>query len=282
MTILPLPTSAASMDVTDMNDDGLVVGYVTVGQGTESYRGFIWTEAGGYTALGSLVGPDGISMALSVNDAGDVNGLSEGPHSNLYGGPMGIVLGDAFVWNAKSGMKSAPLIVAGPWFKPSDEAGNLTLPMGANCFKVVASNAVGQAIGYAGSTGGTECKFTSALRWESKGTFVVIGGCGPRAWCSTTLSAINSSGTVVGYSEYGGGFRWTASEGMDLIPMANAAVQFINDNGDAAGYARIGELPTPMVWTASGEIKVIKMPSGATYGFPVGINNKGHVVGSFE
>ena len=133
LQVIPVPNGATSMDVTAMNNDGQVAGYVTLGTGSESYRAFTWSPAGGYTALGSLVGPDGISMALSITDAGDVTGLSEGPHSNSYGAPTGIVLDDAFTWNAQFGIKPIPKVLLSPQFRAIDAGGKLRLPAGLNC-----------------------------------------------------------------------------------------------------------------------------------------------------
>ena len=281
LEVIPVPKGATSMDVTAMNNDGEVAGYVTLGTGSENYRAFTWSPSGGYTALGSLVGPNGISVAFSITDAGDVTGLSEGPHSDLHGGPMGIQLRDRFMWNAKSGIKPIQAVPGSPEFRPIDAGGKLLLPTGTNCVQVVRTNARGQAIGYAG-TGKDSCHYTSALLWEADGGFVTIGECGPRSWCRTQVGAMNNRGVVLGYSDAAGGFKWTASGGMVPIPMADASVTVINDNGDAAGRVGTGELRTPIVWLASGEIRIIRMPAGARYGFPVAINNKGVVAGSFE
>ncbi len=297
LEVIPVPKGATSMDVTAMNNGGQVVGYVTLGALSENYRAFTWLPSGGYTALGSLVGPDGISMALSITDAGDVTGLSEGPH---IGYEWGIQLGDAFIWNAQSGIKAIPMgydyasgtpgVALSPEFRPIDAGGKLMLPAGANCVQVVRTNARGQAIGYAGTYQSTQrlgntnddCHYTNALLWAADGGFVTIDECGPRSGCRTTLVALNNRGELLGNSNADGGFKWTASGGMVRIPMAAASVNVINDNGDAAGCVGTVTLCTPFVWLASGEIKVLQMPVGARKGFPVSLNNKGVMAGSFE
>ena len=100
---IPVPAHATNLTVTDINDAGQVAGYVAMQNGDDT-RAFMWSAREGYRQLGSLIGPDGISLALSVNVSGMVSGLSFGPSSTMDGG-MGIFLGDAFVWSAKSGMK---------------------------------------------------------------------------------------------------------------------------------------------------------------------------------
>ncbi len=278
LEVIPVPNGAMSMNVTAMNNDGQVAGYVTLG----GDHAFIWSPSGGYTAIGSLVGPDGISWALSITDAGDVTGLSEGPHTDLYGGPRCCELNDAFTWNAQSGIKPIPMVTRSPEFRPIDAGGKLRLPAGSNCVDlIVGTNARGQAIGYAGTTDSNGCRGTNALLWEADGQFVVIGQSETRTTFHTSLGALNNRGEVVGSSD-GVGFKWTATGGMVRIPMANTSVNVINDNGDAAGAVGTGEHLTPLVWLASGEIKILQMPPGARYSFPVAINNNGVVAGSFE
>lgn len=281
LEVLPVPANATSMDVSAINNHGQVAGTVTLGASTENYRAFTWSPSGGYTALGSLVGPDGISTASSITDAGDVTGLSEGPSSDLIGGPMGIQLNDAFIWNATSGMKAIPLLPRSPEFKAIDAGGKLMLPTGTNCVDVVVrTNASGQAIGYAGTMEKRGCRGSTALLWNANGQFVVIGQCDTWATCHTSLAALNNRGEVVGSSD-GVGFKWTAAKGMMRIPMANTHVSVVNDNGDAAGVVGTGASLTLFIWLASGEIKILRMPAGANYGFPVALNNQGVLAGSF-
>lgn len=280
LKVIPLPSYATSMDVTGMNNEGKIVGYVTLGEGTERYRAFIWSNTDGFKALGSLVGLDGISMALSIDDSGAVKGLSEGP-STKFNGPMGIYLEDAFEWTANSGMKPVNPVKGFPGFEAASAGGKLRLAPGEDCLTVSRINDRGEAIGYAGSKKNGECKFGAAVFWQANGQYVQLDECGPRPWCGTNVNAINNRGEVVGYRNYAG-FRWTAASGFVSIPMKDATANFINDNGDVAGAVGTGEVLTPLVWMASGEIKAIQLPSGAKYGFPVAINARGQVAGSFQ
>lgn len=276
---IPLPSYATSMNVTGMNNGGQVVGYVTLGEGTERYRAFIWSALDGFKALGSLVGPDGISMALTIDDAGTVRGLSDGPSANLNGG-VGIYLDDAFEWTANSGMKPVNMVKGFPGFEPASAGGKLKLASGSDCLTVARINDRGEAVGYAGSIKNGECKYTAAVFWQADGQNVRLDECGPLPWCGITVRAINNRGEVVGDRNYAG-FRWTVASGFVPIPMRNATANFINENGDVAGSVGTGEVLTPIVWMASGEIKTIHLPSGAKYGYPVAINARRQVAGNF-
>lgn len=289
LQVIPLPSYATSMHVTDMNNAGQVVGYVNAGGGSENYRAFFWSRTSGFKAIGSLVGPDGISLAGTINDAGEVRGLSEGP-STIWNGPMGVVPQDNFVWTEAGGIRPASGDSQNSGL--SSRPRNLVLPSGMDCWNVVGSNAKGQAIGYAGiaNTSTTprsrdsigECIYKNALAWNADGSFVEIGSCGPRSECAINLSAINNSGEVVGFSFATGSFRWTASKGFVVLPMADAGVDLIADNGDAAGTALIGQVTTPLLWMASGELRTIQLPAGASYGYPVAIKANTQVAGNFR
>ena len=289
LTVIAFPKNATSMDVTAMNERGEIVGYVTEGEGTERYRAFIWSAADGLRKLGSLAGPDGISIALSIDDNAKVRGVSEGP-STVYNGPMGIYFPDGFEWTASSGMSRVTGADATDAFSSVNAGGRLILPPGTDCLEVHGASKNGQAIGYAGtwvnvvsrlSRDGPHCALKSALLWRIDGTPVVIAECGPKPWCETTLADVNNRGTVVGASA-SGAFRWTSAGGFEQIPIPETGVYFINEAGDAVGMVGTGGTGKPIVWKASGEIKTIRLPAGATYGYPVAINEKGEVAGSFQ
>jgi uncharacterized membrane protein len=277
--VIPTPSYAESMTITGINNLGQVIGYVTLHDGWGDERGFIWSPVDGLQLLGSLVGPDGISWPLSIDDNGEVRGLSEGP---TKGGEIlfGPYVADTFVWTANTGMKPAPLD-QNP--KPVSEGGNLLLPDGTDCVQLVRATTTGRAIGYAGLLQNRECKPTTALMWDIDGTPVTIDQCGTRPWCGTTLSDLNNRGEVIGYGTVGG-FRWTRSGGFVRIPIESGSVHSINDNGDVAGEmkAAAGGMSKPFVWMASGEMKFIDLPSGATSGQAIGINNKNQIVGTFR
>jgi probable HAF family extracellular repeat protein len=282
---IPLPENATSMTVTAMNNKGQVVGYFIVGQ--EEYRAFFWSTSAGFKQVGSLTGAGGISMALAINDLGEVTGVSEGP-STIWNGPMGVVLQDSFVWTEHSGIRA--LKAAGP--PPSRSVPPaFAMPAGTDCSAAVGANARGQIIGYAGKlndgpsrglrTNG-DCSYQRALLWGADGSFDEIASCGPRSECAFELTAVNNSGEVVGNSASEGSFRWTSSRGFVWLPLQNAGISVVNDSGDAAGTFTTGGATVPFVWMASGTIKKIEMPAGATFGGVVAINDKLQVAGDYR
>jgi uncharacterized membrane protein len=274
LQIIPQPLSTESMWITGINNHGQVVGDLIPQDGKEDFRAFIWSANDGLQRLGSLIGAEGISRALSIDDNGEVRGLSEGPSTTYF---IALHLADAFVWTAGAGMRPTNLDPVEN-YKPVGDGGKLILPPGANCMKLVRVVTSGLAVGYAGSMDRGRCRTWVALMWESDGTPVVIATCEPRC---ASVSDINNRGEVIGYID--GGFRWTRSGG--LVPTEHLT-NIINDNGDAAGVRFSGEPATqfvqPFVLMASGEIRTIDLPKGTTQVYLAGINNSGQVTGTFR
>jgi hypothetical protein len=271
------PAGATSLNVVDMNARGQIAGYVTLGEGTENYRAFVWSESDGLNLIGSLVGPDGISMALTIDNAGVIAGISEGPRT-IWNGPMGIGLQDGFVWSASAGMMATDSSVNVPSYKTD----NRKLPTGTNCYKVTAANERGQSAGYAGVSGYDGCIGKWTLMWKADGNFVEINGCGSRQWCATSILGMNNPGEVVGYNE-AGGFRWSESKGFIQMPGEAGIAAAINDNGDVAAtmYDAITQSGLPVLWTSTGEIRKIALPPGSRTGYAGGIDAAGRVAGTF-
>jgi uncharacterized membrane protein len=274
--LIPQPANVESMWLTGINNQGQVIGDLIPRDGTEDFRAFIWSANDGLQRLGSLLGADGISRALTIDDDGEVRGLSEGPSTTYF---IALHLADAFVWTREAGMKETNLNPLDN-FKPVAEGGKLILPSGANCMKLVHATTTGLAVGYAGSTNRGTCKTWLAVMWQADGSPIVITGCEPRC---ASVSDINNRGEVVGYMD--GGFSWTRSGGLVRLPI-DVWPLFVNDNGDAAGLVPSGEpsapFVNPFVLMASGEIKTIDLPRGTTSVTLAGINNKGQVVGTFH
>lgn len=298
MQVIPVPSHAIEIAATDINDAGQVVGYAQL-DNAGNIRAFIWSPDDGYREIGSLNGPNGPAIAMSINATGTVTGLSVGPEG-ILNGPMGIPMHHAFVWTAESGMKSlgniADLITIGPvnaagtiigqrkagtfFWNASTGIQSLALPPGTTCFRSVDMNDKGQVLGFAGSSG--DCfEPASAFIWNVDGTHILIDGCDADGWCPTSVKAINNRGEVTG-SRNGTAFRWSRSGGFITIPIDDASGQDINDNADVAGAIWKDQKSTPFVWMASGEITTIRLPSGASSGYPVAINGKGQVVGRFR
>jgi uncharacterized membrane protein len=286
LQLIPQPSFAESMVTTAINNHGDVVGYLTLHDGAGDERAFIWSANDGLQRLGSLVGPQGISLALTIDDESEVHGLSEGPSTQT--GPQGTHLVDAFVWTRGAGMTPTNWTRFGD-LKPVSEGGKLRLPSGAQCLQVTGASTSGLAVGYAGSPltypGSIEpgeCHFTTSLMWELDGTPVVIHQCVTGRGCELGVNGVNNRGEVIGYYA-GNAFRWTRSGGFVEIPIKQGNLTAINDNGDASGLAVIDYFVfRPLVWMASGEIRTIELPAGATSGYAVGINESGQVTGAFR
>ncbi len=83
----------ASSFATDVNDEGVTVGYSLTGGSSSDYHAFRWTPDGGMTDLGTLGGTE--SMAAALNARGDIVGTSSTStgerHAVLWPASGGIV-----------------------------------------------------------------------------------------------------------------------------------------------------------------------------------------------
>jgi uncharacterized membrane protein len=96
--------------------------------------------------------------------------------------------------------------------------------------------------------------------------------------------AIATNEVVVGWAELANTetrpVRWDA-QGAHILQSqgcCSAAVD-VNDSGTAVGYSG-ATLITPARWSPSGELSFLPLPPGDNFGFAVGINNLGQVVGT--
>lgn len=280
LQLIPQPSYAEDLTATAINNHGQVAGYLTLHDGSDDDRAFMWSPDDGLERLGSLVGAEGTSIALALSDDGEVHGLSEGPSTQA--GPTGTFLGDAFVWTRATGMKSTTWKRFGD-LKPVSEGGNLKMPPGAECMQVTGASPSGLAVGFAGLIEPLVCHPMMTILWELDGTPTVIDQCDTRRGCNTAgVHGINNRGDVIGYRG-SNGFRWTRSGGFLEMPIQNGSLTAINENGDASGLVVIDYFVfKPLVWMASGEIKTIELPAGATSGYAVDINENGQVIGTFR
>lgn len=279
LQLIPQPSYAESMIPTAINNHGQVVGYLKLHDRLGDERAFIWSANDGVQRLGSLVGPEGISVALTIDDDSKVRGLSEGPSTQT--GPQGTHLGDAFMWTASAGITSSTGTRFGD-LKPVSEGGKLSLPPGTECMQVTGASTSGLAVGIAGSIEPGGCHWTSSLMWDLDGTPIVIDQCVTRRGCDLGVNGINNRGEVIGHRA-GNGYRWTRSGGFVEIPVQQGTLTAINENGDASGLVVIDYFVfKPLVWMASGEVRTIDLPAGATSGYAVGVNDKGQVIGTFQ
>jgi probable HAF family extracellular repeat protein len=197
--------------------------------------------------LGTLPG-DYASVAMGINQFGDVVGWSAGPTGAR-----------AFVYTDATGMTALPA------------------PAGRPVTSARAINAYGVVVGTA-SAGGTD--IGHAVRWQS-GVARDLGTLGTGLF--SEARGVNSSGTVVGttYTDWGSllgihAFRYTDAAGMqDLTPNADTGhAEGINDAGQITGWrnGRAFRL-TGSTFTDLG------VPDGFAQSFGFAINASGQVAG---
>ena len=197
--------------------------------------------------LGTLTG-DSASVAIGINQSGDVVGWSVGPTGTR-----------AFLYTDEDGMTALPA----PPGRPVTHA------------RAVSGN--GTVVGTA-STGGSD--IGHAVRWQS-GTALDLGTLGTGTFSEGR--GVNTAGVAVGHSYTNGGsllgihaFRHDDAAGLvDLTPTANDAhAEGINDAGQVAGWseARAFRL-TGTTFTDLG------VPVGFAGSFGSAINDSGQVAG---
>ena len=108
-------------------------------------------------------------------------------------------------------------------------------------------------------------------RWEADGTRTRLPDVATGAWA--VARAINRRGIVVGFSG-SQAIRWDA-RGARILPGINAVAHDLNNRGTVVGSAN----RLPVTWSRSGVLTPLRLPSGATEGSALGINEAGRVVG---
>lgn len=109
---------------------------------------------------------------------------------------------------------------------------------------------------------------------------------GSTAWLNAEATAINDSGVIVGWSATSSNvthaFMWDGAM-HDLHALGSRSNSFavaVNNNGTVAGYTyNYSIYREPFVWTASNSMTALSLPGGYTTGQPLGLNNRGDIVG---
>jgi probable HAF family extracellular repeat protein len=163
--------------------------------------------------LGSLAGDEGESVALGINDSGEVVGYSTLATSTDL---------RAFLWTAAAGMRDLGTLSGG-------------------------SDSIGSAINDAGEIAGTASpnphggQNSGAVAWGKNGTAQLLG-----AGLSSEAFGINDDGEIVGIDE-AGPFLWTPthhSRNLNslIAPKSGWVLEFadgINQSGQIAAYGTI-------------------------------------------
>ena len=212
--------------------------------------------------LGTLGGPNASTRAL--NDSGQVIGQSDVDRNGT--------LSHAYRWSPATGLVDL-------------DAGSKT---GSTVNDI---NERGQIAG-AGWTSVAGALQYQAYFWNPQSGKVPVGSFG----LSSTATALNNSGTVVGYAEGPGGgmnsilaFRWTRREGIrdiGTLPDEFTWATDINDAGQIVGATPFapGEQAHAFVWTPRQGLRNLGTGSGERSS-ATRINNEGMVIGdtmSFE
>jgi probable HAF family extracellular repeat protein len=281
----------------DINDDlWIATGANTTSLGT--LRAMLWTEAGGFTGLGSLGGD--LQVALGINNAGEVVGHAAIPTGEVH----------AFRWTAADGMVDlgtlgAPQSTASAINDRGDIAGDMVFfpqlhraffwtaasgmtpigTLGGDRSQAFDINDLGQVVGQSR----TADLYSHAFLWTAASGMRDLGDLGGG---NSRATGINNLGTVVGGSMTPAGvshaFVWTEADGMVDIGTLGGSQSFalgINDLGQVVGWSYIdspGALVHAFLWTESEGMIDLGVAPGMTISRANAINNRGEVAGHSE
>jgi uncharacterized membrane protein len=120
-----------------------------------------------------------------------------------------------------------------------------------------------------------------AVRWGADGSLSEL----PRVESAGehVAEGINNSGVTVGWALFppldeARALRWD-EQGVHVLPGNHGVAYDVNDAGTAVGYVETPGL-RPARWSPDGTLTVLSLPEGSTFGFAMGVNNLGQVVGT--
>jgi uncharacterized membrane protein len=221
-------------------------------------QSFTWTSSGGMVALPNLSGHD-FAVANGVNNAGTVVGTAAQDWRGT--GPVPVI------W--KNGVAS-----------------QLKMPSGYTAGQANGINAAGVVAGAMGS-GNTQ---RAALFTGGKGA--VISTMTSNGTSMSVAYGINNAGLVIGTGVQRGNLAVNVGlvydsvkhtmTSLGALPGENGAVAFgLSNSGFVVGSSMFDQGPgMPFVWSATGGMSAIPLPTGAIEGSARGVNDQGWVVGT--
>jgi probable HAF family extracellular repeat protein len=251
-SVTNITSLAGNVDITDVNDNGQVVGYFDSRDNKHSPHAFLFTN-GGMIDLGVLAG--GRSRSWSVNNAGAVVGQSGNDQNpvafyySYYGNKTMVDLGlpQGATAAVASAVNNEGQIVG--WAKVGDSKHAFLYSGGAFSdlgtlggeFSVgTAINDAGQAVGYAE----TANKVQHAVLYDN-GNKLDLGALGNPNANPSWATAVNNSGQVVGYSDVSAGvphaFLYSNGGMADIGTLGGSTSQAmsINDAGKVVGVSTV-------------------------------------------
>ena len=299
-----------------VNDLGEVVG-TRFNDGSGPIHGYLWTKAHGFQDLGTLPGnpPGGqYSWAVAINHNGEITGVSGAP-SNGYPHPyiktsvsqpmqdLGLIpqgsWGNAYAISNAGEVVGSDVLTYGDSvaFYWSKATGMKVLyhPRGGRMTSAAGINDVGQIVGVCQAPDSTSpgTLFWRACLWAHHTSIPQSIGTLPQQ-NSSTATAINYSGEVVGYSgnpSISHAFLWSVHTSMIdlgvLDPNGFSNALAINDAGEVVGFVGVNSNNPNyrgFVWTKAGGMKdlnhLIPANTGWVLQFASSINTSGQISGA--
>jgi len=290
--VIPGQPLTRELAVVDINDSGEVAGIIIDLQGRYS-EGFVWSESAGFKRLGTLGGFDGGVIVRGINASGIVTGYKyaftgSGTQSFVASRKTALQV-IPFEGFASMGINDGGTVagsrVDGPitWHPQSGLKSLQGMP--AECSVPTDINIKGDVLGWSGNElYGMGCVPQDWIVWRQGAPPATIMSC--PTGCRLDLLAFNDEGMAAGLlpdtAVRVSVNSLISATTMEKLPGAGA--HDINERGDIAGAMREQNAPPfmftlPYIWKANGAVVRLELPSGATRGAAVAINNNGVAVG---
>ncbi len=281
----------------DLNDEGMTVGYATGELGSRAVR---WSRDGKVTELPGL---GGSSVAKQINSRGTATGYVSTPSGRQF----------AALWDASGRLTVLPSLPGyqkseanaindngtvvgaafnGEYYEPpyrpvlwdrQNRITELPLPPGYEYGAASLINKHGRVAGFVASEHSDHWR---AVRWDRKRNVRVLETLGgPASW----VMGMNDRGAMVGRADWApyrwGPVRWDRDGRVTELPLAEPGRHAgfalkINDHGVAVGIRDFGPPDTAALrWDRAGRVTALRSLGGSIGSAAVAINDRGTVVG---